>query len=126
MNPLDFMDTSEERYQFRRRLFERDGKRFPRLRHWLLWILHNNIVHPILGLFPSERLVRWHKVTSQWLNHRPRYTTVAKWEIPKVNKRLPWLIHNILSHSLIGLFPFGWAFRWHDSTAEKMGIPDWV
>lgn len=31
-----------------------------------------------------------------------------------------WLVHNCLAHPMIGVFPVGFAFRFHDWTSGKI------
>lgn len=31
-----------------------------------------------------------------------------------------WVVHNVVSHPLIGLLPFRWAFDFHDWTSVKL------
>lgn len=120
------LSSSAERFAHRLKLFKRDRRAFPRTRHFFYWLVHNLIAHPLLGLFPSKLTVRFHSVTSNWLNHRSGWNRIDP-EPPRPTKWGWWLLHNIVAHFAIGLFPFAtFPFRLHDWTAEKMDVPGWV
>lgn len=60
---------SAGRYELRKRLFLRDGKLHPKLRHYGWWFLHNCIAHPMLGVVPCTQTFQLHDWTSKKLNH---------------------------------------------------------
>ena len=132
---------AQARYTARIEQFEKDGRPLPRLRHRALWLLHNCIAHPLLAL-AGERVatvaVEFHELTSQWLNHRepgtrptrPRepiiQARVIQFEMPKVENPGMWMLHNLVSHPAIGLWPSKVTFDLHDWTAKLMDVPNWV
>ena len=132
--PLPFKEKpaerSEDRYEARRKLFEGDGRPYPRLRHYGFWWLHNCVVHPLLGLFPSNATVQFHALSSAWLNHIEGPFLVAKemlgMKVPEIGNRRMWVWHNLISHVLIGIVPCSRTFAGHDETAKKMNVPGWV
>lgn len=113
------------RYQKRRRKFSEDGKKFPRLRHDTLWILHNCIVHPMLAISPTEKVVDLHQLTSKWLNKMYR-VTLSGVMVPKIPNRKAWVKHNLFAHLAIGFVPCEKTFAYHDETAKEMNVPYWV
>ena len=138
--PLQETGPSEGRYEARKRLFEDDGLPHPHLRHWALWVLHNAVVHPLLGLRTSHATLQFHELTSQLLNHRHPGThgtranriwhTTVTYRWPRVDPspkaRFLWAFHNIVAHTAIGLVPCGSTFALHDLTAELMDVQGWV
>lgn len=128
--------TAGERFDVRLHAFRRRCRvrhlRFPALRHHFWWVLHNVIVHPLIGLFPSKLAVRAHTVTSDGLNLRRGSKDPMPPYVPRypfaygLQCRFWWLVHNLVAHVLIGLLPFGPAFRFHDWTAERMHVVGWV
>ena len=60
---------SEGRFQEREQRFTRDAKPAPKVRHRGWWLLHNNVAHPLLGLFPCGLTFLFHDWTSRKLNH---------------------------------------------------------
>lgn len=115
--------TSMGRYRDRVEAFAQDKKPWPNLRHGLLWVLHNNLVHPLLAVTQDPIAVDLHQVTSKWLNKHAYYKHPR--EI-KIYDRKAWVVHNLVAHSLIGLFPCAATFAWHDKTATAMNVPGWV
>jgi hypothetical protein len=135
---------SLERYQDRLKAFRDDLQPYPRLRHQVLWLVHNCIAHPILAVYPKIAAVEFHDLTSQWLNQTP-VTTVMRPPtsrkahdyngihtrkifamMPWVDNKRAWFFHNAVVHPLIGLLPCKWTFAYHDRTAEKMKVHGWV
>lgn len=137
---FEFLETkellrgSQARYENRKRMFEADGLPLPRARHTALWLLHNCVAHPllVLGDQPSEKACEFHELTSQWLNHTetmPYHKRTLRdliYNVPKVENRRAWVLHNALSHLAIGLVPCKATFDLHDRTAEEMKVPGWV
>ena len=72
LSPEEDSSTSYGRFHIRAKQFATDGKPYPKLRHAYWWLLHNVVVHPLLGLFPTKTTFRWHDVTSDGLNHAPK------------------------------------------------------
>jgi hypothetical protein len=125
---------SAERYRARIEKFEKDGKPWPKLRHHALWMLHNLVAHPILGVMPIEPVVELHELTSAWLNHVPSSQSLGSWtdrfrdlhvRIPKIKRPSLWALHNLVGHVAIGLVPCKATFKLHDWTA-KLAVPGWV
>lgn len=120
---LPHVGASLDRYLDRLEAFEEDGQPYPVARHSALWVLHNAVAHPLLGLFPGEYTGDFHELTSRWLNKAPRWKNVR---LPKIDNRRKWVIHNCLVHPLIGLLPLAFAFDIHDESARHLGVPGWV
>lgn len=59
---------SEGRYAKRIEKFVLRGDRFPRLKHYAWWLLHNLIAHGALALCPCRFTFRFHDWTSIKLN----------------------------------------------------------
>lgn len=59
---------SEGRYAKRIEKFEARGDRFPRLKHYLWWLLHNFVAHGLLAVFPFRFSFWFHDWTSIRLN----------------------------------------------------------
>lgn len=121
-----YADTSEERYKERLFYFLKDKKALPRLRHYLLWLLHNCIAHPILALCVSSYTIEFHELTSQWLNHTGVRINFLRIMAPKISNKFSWFMHNFIAHIAIGLFPFKPIFKFHDKTAKWMNVSGWV
>ena len=120
--------TSKERYVKRVQRFVDDAddeEKYPKLTHHLLWLIHNCIAHPMLGLFPGYYTVQFHNLTSNWLN-LTYSNSLKRTIIPKIPNKGRWIWHNVVSHMLIGLVPCKFTFQYHDRTAEKLGVPGWV
>jgi hypothetical protein len=117
--------TSGGRYAHRRRVW-RDSHRFlPGVRHHAWWLLHNCSAHPVLAVSPTNWAVWFHDWTSQHLNQRRRFIPSSLPEIPE-GRLHAWVFHNAVCHVAIGLVPIGPVFRFHDRTAETMGVEDWL
>lgn len=130
MNPLDFAEGAQERFNIRRRYFRNDKKPHPELRHAALWFLHNCVAHPILAVRPGMLAAEFHELTSQWLQHRAwdagnRRLHVHKPEVTPA-KRAAWVLHNLVAHVAIGLVPCKATFDFHDKTATAMNVDGWV
>lgn len=124
---VDDASASEARYKLRLAKFRGDGRRWPRLRHHALWLLHNCVAHPLLALTTSDPAIELHELTSQWLNHEDRKNVrVIRVLRPKVQTRGAWILHNLVAHVAIGTLPCTATFRFHDKTAQQMGVPGWV
>lgn len=122
MGPDDFMPSSQRRYNERIYQFASDGKRWSRARHQAHWLLHNVVVHPLVGLFPGQLTVKLHDLSSKKLNHgRGRAS-----KLPLIKNRATWLRHNILAHIMIGIDPCEMTFTFHDWTAREMNVSGWV
>ena|SRR5579885_288233 len=130
----DLPATSQERFDFRLVHFELDKSKFPRLRYYFYWLLHNCFSHLLLGIFPNNKTFEIHELTSQWLNHidasyvphyipkglRYRYEHMLVFTKPIINDKFWWMFHNSVVHMLIGLFPITIMFRLHDWSATKI------
>lgn len=118
------------RYKARVQSFKADGHSWPRVRHFFFWMVHNVVVHPMLGLVVNDKTTALHDLSSQWLNKANRTSLVGRQllftEVPVVQKRGFWLLHNVLAHVLIGFLPCKLTFAFHDWTAKKMSVPGWV
>lgn len=116
------------RYPNRVKVFEADGRPFPKTRHHILWMLHNCVVHPLLALNRSRYTVELHDLSSDWLSD----VRSKGWSSPvpiggnAPKSRAWWFFHNAVAHPLIGLLPVSWAFKLHDLSAEKMQARGWV
>lgn len=129
---------SQIRYKARQAAFEEaaefDEKTFPSpwLKHQALWWLHNLVAHPILAFSPTRKAVEIHELTSRWLNldDVPYRGKVLKTDglpnLPEIPNRRAWILHNLVAHVGIGLFPCKLTFEYHDKTAEEMQVPGWV
>lgn len=117
-------EGSAHRYRERIEKFKADGKALPQVRHYLFWLLHNLVAHPILGLVPTQVTVDFHEVTSKWLNHEEE--RILATPVPVIRDRLGWLYHNIVAHVAIGLLPCETTFDIHDTSAKDMDVPGWV
>ena len=114
---------SEYRYNERIKKFKRDKLKFPRLTHKLHWLLHNVIIHPLLGILPCKATIRFHDLSSKALN---RYLTLHISINPNISNRKLWILHNVIAHIAIGLYPSTSTFKYHDDTARKMKVKGWV
>jgi hypothetical protein len=117
--------TSHGRFYQRLALFKGDGKAYPRLRHFGFWLIHNCLVHPLLGVVPRPFVLDLHELSSRWLNQK-RNPFVFPFVYPKIPSYFLWFFHNVFAHILIGVFPIRPMFAFHDWTATLMGVPDWV
>lgn len=116
--------SSQDRYRHRRLLWEKNHRVLPQARHHVWWVLHNLLSHPVLGVWPSTRAIRFHDWTSHHLNQRKKvYYQSPR---PDLQNRRAWAWHNIAGHLAIGLLPIGPSFRFHDRTSEAMHEPEWV
>lgn len=114
-----------------------------RLAHRLHWLLHNNVVHPLIGLaaiadaaidavakqplaYPSLSAYAEdiHHVSSHWLNQPEQLPVPKAPNLPPIpdDKLGAWVRHNLLVHPLIGLLPCTETFAWHDRSAEAVGV----
>lgn len=122
------------------------GKRLYRLHE----LLHNNVVHPLLGLsylvdriseemtgeyYPlSQLMVDLHHLSSHWLNNPGHWAPLGGNDLggfkleraPEVHNLKAWLLHNMVAHPLLGLFPGPRTGAYHDKTAHEMGVDHWV
>lgn len=117
--------SDSERRFYRRRLTwmaESKDQQKGELEHLAHWLLHNCVVHPLLGLFPSKATVRFHSWSSMKLNK----TLPFEEPMPEIKDRLAWIRHNVVAHMKIGLWANPESFMFHDRTAEEMNVPDWV
>lgn len=125
-----------KRYHKRILAFERDETvRFPRALHHMHWMLHNCIVHPILGVAPNQYSVEMHELSSLWLNHSHAKNNSSKtkphhrllqFALPDIKHRGWWLFHNTVAHTAIGLLPCDATFKLHDWSANKMNVQGWA
>jgi len=129
-------DGAKKRYDDRLQLFVSRGGHVPRLRHHLLWMLHNCVAHPLLTV-PTHTAVEFHELTSQWLNAKTHVVggsvrhgrgewRLLRYSMPKVERTVAWAIHNLVAHTMIGLAPCKPTFKFHDWTARLMDVPGWV
>lgn len=115
--------------------------------HRAHWLLHNNLVHPLLAaatladqvidalaeeplVYPSLSAYAedLHHVSSHWLN-QPEQNPVPKApHIPPIpdEKLGAWVVHNLVVHPLIGLCPCRETFQMHDDSAARVGVKGWV
>lgn len=115
---------SEDRYHRRIEIFKNQYAKHPRLEHHAFWVIHNCVAHPFLGLLPRRETVQFHTLTSNWLHRQGG--PVRSVPVPKIPKRAWWVFHNVIAHVAIGLVPTKATFRFHDWSAEKMGVDGWV
>jgi len=126
---LEDVNGAAGRYEVRKKWFQNDGEPNPKLRHQAFWFIHNCVAHPMLGLFPNRQAVQFHSLTSSWLNkERVEISDSDRYPIqaPKIPNKKAWILHNVVAHVAIGLWPSEWTFRFHDESAEKMKVPGWV
>lgn len=118
------LKTAEGRYYHRLREFLGDGHPYPRVRHQAHWILHNVVVHPLVGVFPGLVTTKLHDLSSMWLNKgQGRASSVP---VIRDDLRKEWVFHNVVAHVLIGLVPCEETFMLHDRTAREMRVKGWV
>jgi hypothetical protein len=129
----DEQGGSAERYRARIPKFEDDGKPLPKLRHHALWMLHNLVAHPVLGVLPTEPAIEFHELTSMWLNHvappvvgERTFFRNIRGSKPVIERPALWALHNLVGHVAIGLLPCKATFKLHDWTAKLMRVPGWV
>lgn len=78
-----------------------------------------------------ERLESWEKQQEKGVDfgahklrqpRKPIKPKVPKFRIipPIVEHHLWWLLHNCITHVLIGLIPIKWFFSFHDWTSKKL------
>ncbi len=135
---MDYDDTTtaEIRHQERLRCWSWGATglgrtaRLLRFRGW--WLFHNLVVHPLLALVPTRRVVALHDWAS-WKLLAPgfeEYDRHFDWRrhaaVPLIRRRFWWILHNLFVHVAIGLVPCATTFRWHDLTAARMDVPDWM
>jgi hypothetical protein len=115
-----------ERYRARIPKFEQDGKPLPKLRHHSFWLLHNCVAHPVLAVLPFTFALKFHELTSAWLNHvEPFHRDLGRYR-PAIRRPALWALHNLGAHVAIGLWPSQTTFRFHDWSAKAMAVPGWV
>jgi hypothetical protein len=59
--------TTESRYISRAHNIW-DTRRFGGIRYYFWWVIHNTVVHPVLGLVPCRLTFKWHDWASRKLN----------------------------------------------------------
>jgi len=134
--------TSAGRYDERRAAWEEFYGRTGVYLHLFHWLLHNGLVHPLLGLaelarvltqdhYPFTQLaVDLHDLSSWWLNNPGHWTPESEpyhmERAPQIPKLLSWLIHNNLVHPMIAFAPCQTTFELHDLSAKEMGVEHWV
>jgi len=57
---------SEDRFKKRLDVFRQDNK--PIFKHHIWWLIHNCVVHPLIGFFPCKTTFDWHDYTSKRIN----------------------------------------------------------
>jgi hypothetical protein len=114
---------ARERFFERQLIFAYRHGSAGRLVHALAWLVHNCLVHPILGLFPCSASVKLHDLSADWLNQSPRSASAS---LPRIDNRRAWIVHNCLAHFAMGVAPFGPVFRAHDRSAERMNVEGWI
>lgn len=121
------------RYLARIQKFVTDKRPHPRLRHHALWVLHNCVAHPILGLTASDPAIEFHELTSAWLNHvkppvQSGSVTYRQLRATRPDIKHPglWVFHNLFAHMAIGLCPTKFTFEMHDWSARVMEVESWV
>lgn len=124
----ELQSRSSDRYRARLPKFQ--GETWPRLTHYMLWLLHNCVVHPLLALFPRQKLFQVHELTSCWLENEKFSQVVGnrirQVHVPEITSRWKWIKHNLIAHMAIGLLPCEWTFAYHDRTAADMNVIGWV
>ena len=70
-----------------------------------------------------ERVENWKTCTYKVVSVVPEEEYAA----PKVTRRIPlvqhyfwWLIHNLVAHPMIGVFPIKKSFQFHDWSSHKL------
>lgn len=120
--------TSHGRFMNRLRDWCSEHKADGLYQFYAWWLFHNCIVHPAIGLFPSDETVDLHEWASEKLDtdfRKKRNKRIKREAIPKIPNKLAWIKHNVLAHMAIGLAPCSLTFFWHDKTAEEMGVEGW-
>jgi hypothetical protein len=59
---------SEDRFQERAGVFDRQVENFPKVKHYGWWLLHNCVAHPLMGVLPIKVFFDFHDWTSRKLN----------------------------------------------------------
>lgn len=95
------------------------------------WWIHNCIIHPILGIYPKLWVCELHNASSIWLRGKnldywQNLEEIEFTSVPVIKHRTWWLIHNCVSHPIIGLIPIGIFFWLHDFSAKKMQVKGWI
>lgn len=126
------MNRSRERYFSRKKKFKGfKGK----IEHHILWMIHNCIAHPVLGIYVCNKTLKFHDNTSALLNESfnclnqlssQYYVEIYETYYPRLNYKFRWFLHNSIIHFFLGLFPCKFMFKLHDITAKYMDEPDWV
>jgi hypothetical protein len=116
----DPVGSSAVRYASRQVRFVKE----PKLYHTALWVLHNCVAHPLLGILPCRETVDIHKLTSMWLNKEK--ALFRSGVVPVIPNRKAWVVHNVVAHTLIGVAPCKTTFEYHDRTAREMAVPGWI
>jgi len=62
------LPNCKERWAIRRDRWIVSAVSYPCARHYVWWLVHNCIAHPLLGLIPIEPLHNFHDWTSKKLN----------------------------------------------------------
>ena len=59
-----------------------------------------------------------------------RFTKRQEWwkqtgkSFPLVRHHFWWVLHNVVSHPLLGVFPFQWTVDFHDWTSKHLNVRD--
>lgn len=114
---------SAKRFKIRQERWVKAKRSLPRTRHYMWWLLHNCVSHPVLGFVPSKGTVWFHDWTSMHLNLRKKLRPSKP---PVIPSYAWWLLHNTVGHLAIGLLPTQASFSYHDKTCEKMNVRYWV
>ena len=118
---FDTQDRGSE-WRYWERIHEHAWRKVSVHKHNFWWIMHNVVAHPLLGIAPGAKTVRFHDYTSEHLNLDSKVSS----SMPVIGNRLAWIRHNVLGHLAIGLWPSEATFKYHDETAEEMNVPNWV
>ncbi len=102
--------------------YQQPSVSFPDEKHDALWILHNAVAHPLLGILPCKATVALHDKTSSWLARKEN----PKSAMPVIPLRRTWLLHNVVAHMAIAFFPCRETFDFHDKTATMQNVRGWV
>ena len=68
---FDFGDETGSEMRFRDTVQEYRDRGVPVIRHRFLWILHNNVAHWAMGLFPCPTTFAFHDWTSRKMAGKP-------------------------------------------------------